>query len=63
MRFVVMIPILEVALLPCVKIPNTKCLPVQDLPDVLTKRNSEARLNRDAFENLNRVRPGRIIIV
>jgi hypothetical protein len=60
---VVIIPILEVALVPWVKIANTKCLPVQDLPDALTKWNSEARLNRDAFENLNRVPRRGIIIV
>ena len=62
-RFVVMIPILGGASSPRVKIANTRCFPVQDLPDALTKRNSEARLNRAARENVNRVRPGRIIVV
>jgi hypothetical protein len=56
-----MIPILGAASLSRVKIAKTRCFPVQDLPDALTKLNSEARLKRDDLENLNRIRPGRII--
>jgi hypothetical protein len=57
-----MIPILGAASVSRPKIANTRCLPVQDLPDALTKLNSEAPLKRDARENLNRIRPGRTII-
>jgi hypothetical protein len=57
-----MIPILGAVSLSRVKIAKTRCLPVQDLPDALTKLNSEARLKREDRENLKRVRPGRIII-
>jgi hypothetical protein len=60
-RFVVMIPILGAASLSRTKIAKTRCFPVQDLPDALTKLNSEARLKRDDLENLKRIRPGRII--
>jgi hypothetical protein len=61
-RFVAMIPILGAALVSRVKIATTRCLPVQDLPDALTWRNSEARLKRDTRENLKLIRPGRIIV-
>jgi hypothetical protein len=57
-----MIPILGAASLSRVKIAKTRCVPVQDLPDALTKLNSEARLKRDDRGNLKRVRLGRIII-
>jgi hypothetical protein len=57
-----MIPILDVASVSLFNVANTRCFPVQDLPDALTKLNSEARLRRDNRENLNRIRPGRIII-
>ena len=57
-----MIPILDAASVSLFSMANTKCLPVQDLPDALTKLNSEARLRRDDRENLNRIRPGRIIL-
>jgi hypothetical protein len=56
-----MIPILDVASVFRVNIANTRCFPAQDLPDALTKLNSEARLNRDERENFSRIRPGRII--
>jgi hypothetical protein len=56
-----MIPILGAASLSRVKIAKTRCFPVQDLPDALTKLNSEARLKREDRENLKRIRPGRII--
>ena len=58
-----MIPILGAASASRPKIANTRCLPVQDLPEALTKLNSEARLKRDARENLNRIRPGRSIVL
>ena len=57
-----MIPILGAASVSRVSIANTKCFPVQDLPDALTKLNSEARLKRDNRESLNLIRPGRIIL-
>ena len=57
-----MIPILGGISLPRAKIAITRCFPVQDLPDALTKRNSEARLKRDDRENLSLIRPGRIIL-
>jgi hypothetical protein len=57
-----MIPILGAASFSRVKVAKTRCFPIQDLPDVLTKLNSEARLKRDDRENLKRVRPGRIIV-
>jgi hypothetical protein len=57
-----MIPILDAASVSLFNVANTRCLPVQDLPDALTKLNSEARLRRDSRENLYRIRPGRIII-
>jgi hypothetical protein len=56
-----MIPILGAASVSRVKMANIRCFPVQDLPDALTKRNSEARLKRDDRENLSLIRPGRII--
>jgi hypothetical protein len=56
-----MIPILGAARLSRVKMAKTRCFPVQDLPDALTKLNSEARLKREDRENLKRIRPGRII--
>jgi hypothetical protein len=56
-----MIPIRGAASLSRVKIAKTRCFPVQDLPDALTKLNSEARLKREDRENLKRIRPGRII--
>ena len=57
----VIIPILGAASLSLVKIAKTRCFPAQDLPDALTKLNSEARLKREDRENLKRIRPGRII--
>jgi hypothetical protein len=60
-RLVAMIPILGATLISRVKMASTRCFPVQDLPDALTRRNSEARLKRDDRENLKRIRPGRII--
>ena len=56
-----MIPIRGAASLSRVKIAKTRCFPLQDLPDALTKLNSEARLKREERENLKRIRPGRII--
>ena len=56
-----MIPILVGSSVSRISIANTKYFPVQDLPDALTRRNSEARLKRDNRENLKRIRPGRII--
>jgi hypothetical protein len=56
-----MIPIRGAASLSRVKIAKTRCFPLQDLPDALTKLNSEARLKREDRENLKRIRPGRII--
>jgi hypothetical protein len=61
-RRVATIPILEGTASSRAKVANTKCFPVQDLPDVLTELNSEARFNRDDRGNLNRIRPGRTII-
>jgi hypothetical protein len=61
-RLVAMIPILGATLISRVKMASTRCFPVQDLPDALTRRNSEARLKRDNRENLKRIRPGRIIL-
>jgi hypothetical protein len=58
-----MIPILDAPSVSLFRMANTKCLPVQDLPDALTKLNSEVRLRRDDRENLNRIRPGRIMIL
>ncbi len=57
-----MIPILDGSSVSRVNIANTRCFPVQDLPDALTNLNSEARLRRDDRENLKRIRPGRIIV-
>jgi hypothetical protein len=57
-----MIPILDAASVSRVKIANTRYFPVQALPDALTKLNSLAQLKREDRENLNRIRPGRIII-
>ena len=61
-RFVVTIPILDAASVSRANIANTRCFPFQDLPDTLTERKSEARLKRDDRQNLNRIRPGRIIL-
>jgi hypothetical protein len=61
-RRVVTIPILDGAPVSRAKVASTRCFPVQDLPDALTKLNSQARLNRDDRGNLNRIRPGRTII-
>jgi hypothetical protein len=61
-RFVTMIPILDGFSVACVRTANTRCFPLQDLPDALTKLNSEARLKRDERENLSLIRLGRIII-
>jgi hypothetical protein len=55
-RFVTMIPILDGFSVPRVRTANTKYFPLQDLPDALTKLNSEPRLKRDDRENLNRIR-------
>ena len=57
-----MIPILGAASTSRANIANTRCFPVQDLPDALTKLNSEVRVKRDDRQNLNRIRSGRIII-
>jgi len=59
---VVIIPILVVVSISRLKIANTRCFPVQALPEDLTKLNSEARVKRDDRGNLNRIRPGRIIV-
>ena len=61
-RFVTMIPILDGFSVSCARTANTRCFPLQDLPDALTKLNSEARLKPDERENLNLTRLGRIII-
>jgi hypothetical protein len=60
-RFVAIIPILVAVSVSRAKIAKTRCFPVQDLPDALTNLNSEARFKRDDWENLKRIRPGRII--
>jgi hypothetical protein len=60
-RRVATIPILEGAASSRANVASTRCFPIQDLPDVLTELNSEARFNRDDRGNLNRIRPGRTI--
>jgi hypothetical protein len=59
---VAIIPILGAVSVSRAKIAKTRCFPVQDLPDALTNLNSEARFKRDDWENLKRIRPGRIIL-
>jgi hypothetical protein len=57
-----MIPILGAASVFRASIAKTRYFPAQDLPDALTNLNSEARFKRDDWENLKRIRPGRIIL-
>jgi hypothetical protein len=55
-------PILDGASVSRSNLASIKCFPVQDLPDALTKLNSEARLNRNDRGNLKRIRTGRTIL-